>query len=122
MMITRNTGNCFVILPSYARVAKVVPIRTGSTGITNFVTMLSTTFWNSSKIPVISSLLFHAAARPTMIEKKRALITGIIAGIESWNTSCGNSLRPSTSGVILICGSIIKPEAVAKNAAPIEET
>ena len=90
--------------------------------MTNRVTMERTTCWNSSSTPVISLERFHAAARPTRIEKNRADITGMIWGIVSSNTTPGNSFRPSTSGLIFKCGKIPNPAAVAKNAAPIEET
>ena len=100
----------------------MVPIRIGSAGITKRVTIESTICWNSSKTPVINLDLFHAAERPTKTEKKRADITGIICGMVSSKTTSGSSFSPSTSGLIFKCGKIPYPAAVAKNAAPIEET
>ena len=89
--------------------------------MTNFVTILRTIFWNSSRTPVISLLLFQVAARPTITEKNSADMTGMICGIVSSNTTGGSSLRPSTSGLMFRKGKIVKPAPVAKNAAPMEE-
>ena len=99
----------------------VQPIRTGSTGMTNLVTMLRTICWNSSRTPVTILLLFHVAERPTRTEKNSADMTGMICGIVSSNTTGGSSLSPSTSGLMFRNGRIVKPAPVAKNAAPIDE-
>ena len=90
--------------------------------MTIFVTMDRTICWNSSRTPVISLLLFHAAARPTMMEKVSADMTDMICGMASWNTTSGSSFSPSTSGLMFRCGRIRKPLMTEKNAAPIEDT
>ena len=101
---------------------KVVPIRIGRAGITKRVTMESTICWNSSRTPVTSLDLFHAAASPIKTEKKRADITGIICGIVNSKTTFGSSFKPSTSGLMFKCGKMPYPAKVAKKAAPMEET
>ena len=101
---------------------KVVPIKSGSTGIRNFVTIESTIFWNSSSRLVVYSAWFQTAARPTVTEKKRAVITVITGGICSWKMTSGSSRSPSTFGLIERCGKIEKPAIVELKAAPIEET
>ena len=101
MMTTfKNTGSCFVMVPSYDKEQNVNAIKTGSTGMTTFVTMESTICWNSSRTSVITSALVHVAARPRSSENTRALMTGMIWGISSWNTMSGSFLSSSTSEIM----------------------
>ena len=95
-----------MIEPSYASPQNVVPIKIGRTGIKNFVTMLNTIFWNSSSTLITYLLLFHAAASPTVIDKNKAEITGIIWGIANLNNTSGSDFRPSTSDTMFINGRI----------------
>ena len=66
--------------------------------------------------------MFQAAASPTVIERNKADITGIIWGIARANTTLGRAFNPSTSETIFINGNIEYPAAVAENAAPIDDT
>ena len=84
--------------------------------------MLRTICWNSSSTFVMALLLFHAAARPTMTEKNNADMTDMICGIVSSNTTFGSSFNPSTSGLMFRNGRIVYPAAVAKKAAPTDDT
>ena len=97
-------------------------MNTGRTGIITFVTIESTICWNSSRTFVIVFASVHVAASPIMSENTSALITDMICGISSWNTTSGSSFYPSTSEVIDICGIIIYPAAIENNAAPTEDT
>ena len=84
-------------------------------------TIASTIFWNSSSRSEINSAFVHAAASPIMIENTRALITGIICGIDNSNTAAGSSFNPSAVDEIDKCGISAYPAAVENKAAPTDE-
>ena len=79
----------------------------GRTGITNFVTMLSTTVWNSSSRLMMVLLRFQAAASPTRTERNRADMTGMICGMESLNTTSGRDFSPSAAVLMFRNGRIV---------------
>ena len=118
----RKTGSCFVIVPSYASEQNVRPIKNGRIGMMILETIARTTFWNSSKKAAIKSAFVHAAASPSKIDKTSALITGIICGMESSNTTSGSVFSLSAAELIERCGISAYPETVENSAAPNEET
>ena len=104
MMTLMNTGNCLVIVPSYARPQKVDAIKNGRIGMMILVTMARTMFCTSSSRDSIILDLVQVIARPTISDSASALITFMIAGISSWNSTSGSSRRPSTCDTIDRCG------------------
>jgi hypothetical protein len=56
-----------------------------------------------------------------MIENTRALITGIICGIDNSNTAAGSSFNPSAVDEIDKCGISAYPAVVENKAAPTDE-
>jgi len=96
-------------------------MKNGRIGIMILETIASTIFWNSSRIFEINSAFVQAAASPIIIENTRALITGIICGIDNSKTALGSSFNPSVVEDIDKCGIKIYPDAVEKSAAPIDD-
>lgn len=79
-MTLRNTGNCLVIVPSYARPQKVEAMKNGSSGMMILETMARTTFWISSSSASRRLDLVQVIARPTISDSASALMTFMIAG------------------------------------------
>ena len=84
-------------------------------------TMESTIFWNSSSRDAVSLALVQAAARPSMTESTRALITGMICGMESSKTTSGKVFSLSAVELMDRCGISTYPDSAENKAAPIEE-
>ena len=67
-------------------------------------TMSSTMFWNSARKSQVSLLLVQVAAKPTRTLSTRALMTLMIWGMFSSNTTPGRVRRPATSVSMDRCG------------------
>ena len=77
-MTARKTGSCLVMVPSYDRHQNVEAMKTGSSGMTIFVTMASTIFWNSSSSFAMVSPRVQTVAKPSRMASTSALMTGMI--------------------------------------------
>ena len=73
-------------------------------GMMILLTMSSTMFWNSPRKSQVSLLLVQVAARPTRTLSTRALMTLMIWGMFSSNTTPGRVRRPATSVSMDRCG------------------
>ena len=104
MMTLMNTGNCLVMVPSYARPQKVEAMKNGSSGMMILETMARTTFWISSSSASRRLDLVQVIARPTISDSASALMTFMSGGISSWNSTSGSSFRPSTCDTMDRCG------------------
>ena len=111
-----------VMEPSQARPRKVVAIKKGSRGMMTFFTMSRMMFWNSASTVEMVPALVHTAARPISTLNTRALITGMICGMSSWNATAGSSCSPSTLLAMLRCGMMPKPAPMDMKAASTLET
>ena len=86
-----------------------------------FSTRERTICWNSSKSPVTLWAFVQAAARPSIMENTRALITDMICGISSSNITSGRVFKPSVMVTMDRPGIRAYPAVIEKNAAPIED-
>ncbi len=98
----------------------VAHIKNGSIGIISLLTSSITTLLSSLNIFSSKAEFVYITARPNVIEKKRAVITGNIGAISNLNIISGSSISVTFCSIFK-CGIIIYPAAIEKAAASTDD-